>query len=100
MKAAKKSSHFRRFASRLFIFLAAFIFAQLFVHAQSADNEQQHTSIPSPASVLGFAPGDDRKIADWKQITNYFAQLDRASNRVQVQTLGTTTLGKPFFVAL
>jgi hypothetical protein len=55
--------------------------------------------IPSPRSVLGFAPGDDRTIADWKQIFNYFAQLDHASDRVLVQTLGETTLKRPFIVA-
>jgi hypothetical protein len=55
--------------------------------------------IPSPRSLLGFTPGDDRTIADWKQITNYFAQLDRASDRILVQTLGETTLKRPFIVA-
>jgi hypothetical protein len=58
-----------------------------------------HAEIPSPRSLLGFTPGDDRKIADWKQISNYFAQLDHASDRVQVQTLGETTLKRPFIVA-
>jgi hypothetical protein len=55
---------------------------------------------PSPASVLGFKPGDDRTIADWKQIVNYFTRLDRASERVQLRTLGQTTLGRPLVVAL
>ncbi len=54
---------------------------------------------PSPASVLGFKPGDDRTIADWKQIVNYFMRLDRASERVQLRTLGQTTLGRPLVVA-
>lgn len=51
-------------------------------------------SIPSPRAVLGFNPGDDRTIADWKQITDYFARLDKSSDRVQVQAIGTTTLGR------
>src|SRR5690242_2096284 len=89
-----RNSYFRRFVLTLLIFLACFIFAQPRARAQSID-EGQHASTPSPASVLGFTPGDDRQIADWKQITNYFARLDRASDRVRVQTLGTTTLGKP-----
>ncbi|HEY0378554.1 MAG TPA: M14 metallopeptidase family protein [Pyrinomonadaceae bacterium] len=49
--------------------------------------------------MLGFTPGDDRTIADWRQITTYFAQLDRASDRVVVETLGETTLGRPLVVA-
>ncbi|MCA1631764.1 MAG: M14 family metallopeptidase, partial [Acidobacteria bacterium] len=56
-------------------------------------------AVPSPQSVLGFAPGDDRTIADWTQITNYFARLDDASDRVQVKTVGETTLGRPLTVA-
>src|SRR6266496_2521657 len=56
-------------------------------------------SIPSPRSVLGFNPGDDRTIADWKQITDYFMRLDKASDRVQLQTIGTSTLGRTMIVA-
>lgn len=57
-------------------------------------------SVPSPKSVLGFQPTDDRTIADWQQITTYFSKLDAASDRVKVQEIGKTTLGKPLIVAL
>ncbi len=55
--------------------------------------------VPSPQSVLGFRPTDDKTIADWTQITNYFSKLDAASNRVAVKEIGKTTLGKPLIVA-
>src|SRR4030095_3159507 len=51
--------------------------------------------LPAPKSVLGFTPGDDRKIADWSQITDYFSRQDQASNRVTVQTIGQSTLKRP-----
>jgi len=54
---------------------------------------------PSPKSVLGFHPTDDKTIADWSQITNYFQKLDAASDKVKVQEIGKTTLGKPMIVA-
>ncbi len=57
------------------------------------------TAIPSPKSVLGFTPGDDRTIAGWSQITDYFNRLDRASDRITVQTLGQSTLKRPLIVA-
>ncbi|CAN5825053.1 M14 family metallopeptidase [soil metagenome] len=57
-------------------------------------------AISSPRSVLGFTPGDDRTIADWKQITDYFAGLDKASDRVSVQTIGQSTLERPIIAAL
>jgi len=57
------------------------------------------SSLPSAAAVLGFEPGADRHLPSWKQITAYFASLDKASPRVSVKTLGKTTLGRPFIVA-
>ena len=57
-------------------------------------------AIPSPKSVLGFNPGDDRTIADWEQIRNYFSVLDKSSNRVLIQTLGESTLKRPLIVAI
>lgn len=55
--------------------------------------------VPSPKSVLGFTPSDDKTIADWRQITDYFAKLDKASNKVTVKEIGKTTNGKPLIVA-
>ena len=55
--------------------------------------------IPSPKSVLGFQPTDDKTIADWRQITDYFAKLDKQSGKVLVKEIGKTTLGKPLIVA-
>ena len=59
----------------------------------------QSAAIPSPKSVLGFTPGDERSVAGWSQITDYFERLDRASDRVLVQTLGQSTLKRPLIVA-
>jgi hypothetical protein len=67
--------------------------------AQDASVATVETSVPGPRSVLGFAPGADRTIADWRQITDYFALLDQASERVSVETLGQTTLRRPLIVA-
>lgn len=55
--------------------------------------------VPMPAEVLGFTPGDDRKLASWSQVVDYFGRLDRASDRVNFETLGQTTMGKPFIMA-
>ncbi len=55
--------------------------------------------VPSPKSVLGFQPTDDKTIADWSQITNYFARLDAKSDKVLVREIGKTTRGLPLIVA-
>ena len=59
-----------------------------------AQRKPADAAIPSPNTVFGFNPGDDRTIADWNQITDYFARLDKASDRVSVQTIGKSTLGR------
>jgi hypothetical protein len=55
--------------------------------------------LPTPASVLGWEPGTDRKLPEWKQVVDYFQRLDRVSPRITVRTLGKTTLGRPFIAA-
>ena len=55
--------------------------------------------IPAPADVIGFTPGDDRKLASWAQIVDYFKKLDAASDRVMFEEIGKSTLGKPFVYA-
>lgn len=52
--------------------------------------------IPAPKAVLGFEPGDDRKLADWPTLVRYYRALAGASDRVQLRELGKTTLGAPF----
>jgi zinc carboxypeptidase len=53
-------------------------------------------AVPTPESVLGFVPGEDRKLADWSQVLAYLHALGAASGRVRVEEVGKTTLGRPF----
>jgi len=54
------------------------------------------SGVPTPESVLGFRIGTDRRVADWEEITTYLGRLAEASDRMQLDTLGATTLGRPF----
>ena len=54
---------------------------------------------PSPRSVLGFIPAEDKTIADWTQIRDYFRKLDAGSGKVTVKEFGKSTLGRPMIVA-
>src|ERR1051325_8647777 len=65
---------------------------------QSQDSRQK--GVPSPRDVLGFAPGEDRKLAGWSQMVDYFKRLDSASDRVTVHQPGITTERRPFIVAI
>ncbi|HEX8144992.1 MAG TPA: M14 metallopeptidase family protein [Pyrinomonadaceae bacterium] len=97
-----------RFVFAAFIIIAATVLTAAAVaappitqaaSAQSTPARAQVPAVPSPRSVLGFTPGDDRTIADWRQITGYFARLDSASDRVSVQSIGETTLQRSLIVA-
>jgi hypothetical protein len=56
-------------------------------------------TVPAPEDVLGFRPGDDRKLASWAQTVEYFRRLAASSPRVKFEELGKTTLGAPFVLA-
>jgi len=53
-------------------------------------------TIPTPRSILGFEPGDDRKLIEWPVLVRYYEALAKASDRVDYRELGKTTLGAPF----
>ncbi len=82
-------SNFKFQISNFICALFAFLILSISIYAQ----------VPSPKSVLGFQPTDDKTIADWSQITNYFAKLDVKSDKVLVKEIGKTTIGKPLIVA-
>lgn len=52
--------------------------------------------IPTPESVIGYQMGTARKLPDWQEIVDYFEKLAAASDRVEVEELGKTTLGRPY----
>ena len=60
-------------------------------HSTNAKVVQAH--IPAPQEILGFVPGDDRKLASWDQVIKYFDELDKARDRVKFETLGQSTMG-------
>jgi len=57
------------------------------------------SQIPAPKDTLGFTPGDDRKLASWAQVVDYFKKLDAASDRMVFEEIGKTTMGAPFVYA-
>ncbi len=55
-------------------------------------------AVPAPAPVLGFEPGDDRRLAMWDELLAYYRQLAEASERVELRQIGESVLGKPLIV--
>ena len=54
----------------------------------------------APEAFLGFRVGADRKLADYGQIVRYFEALDRGSERVALQKLGRSVLGRDLVLAV
>jgi hypothetical protein len=79
---------------------SAVILALLLIATAAQLCAQKNTRVPSPSEFLGFEVGADRKLADYRQIAAYFKALSAASNRVQIEALGKTTLGEDMFMAV
>jgi hypothetical protein len=62
--------------------------------------EAQETpeAIPAPHEVLGIPVGRDSVLADWEQIGRYFSRLASTSPAVRLDTVGTSTLGRPLLL--
>ena len=54
--------------------------------------------IPSPEEFFGHRMGEDRKLAKWDRLVEYYELIGEASDRVLVENVGTSTLGRPFLV--
>jgi hypothetical protein len=59
----------------------------------------QNKTVPAPEDILGFRPGDDRHLAGWAKVIEYFQKLAAASNRVKFEEIGKSTMGAPFVCA-
>ncbi len=57
-------------------------------------------TVPTPKDVLGFTPGDDYKLADYKDITGYFRKVADASDRVKLIEFGKSSEGRAMYLAV
>src|SRR6266540_2577506 len=91
----------RRFA--LTLLLLSLSIAGAPIHSTRAGAQTRNTTsdnnVPPPETALGFKIGEDRKLAKWDQFLAYFGELAKASDRIKLDTIGKTTLGRPFVVA-
>ena len=52
--------------------------------------------VPSPVSHFGHEMGAHRELANWEELLSYYEKVALGSDRVRVDTLGSSTLGRPF----
>jgi hypothetical protein len=58
------------------------------------------SNLPTPASVLGFEPGADYKLANYEQVTSYFQKIDAASDKMMMVPAGKSSQGRTYYFAL
>jgi hypothetical protein len=57
-------------------------------------------TVPTPESVLGHKPGDDFYLANYDESREYFHRLAATSNRIKLISVGKTTRGLDWEIAL
>src|SRR5437763_124904 len=57
-------------------------------------------TIPTPESVLGHKPGDDFYLATYDESRAYFQRLAATSNRIKLISVGKTTRGLDWEIAI
>ncbi len=55
--------------------------------------------LPTPADVIGFAPGEDYRLAPYAPIARYFEELAASTDRMLLERIGESTRGEPLYLA-
>ena len=58
----------------------------------------QDGSVTKPADFFGFEPGSDRNLFTYEQLIEYMQKLDGESDRIHMEQIGTTPMGRPMFI--
>jgi len=74
------------------LFTLAMIFSMLGMMAQN-------TSFTKPVDFFGFEPGSDRNLFSYEQLIEYLQKLDGESDRIYLEEIGASPMGKPMYIA-
>ncbi|MEI6883995.1 MAG: M14 family zinc carboxypeptidase [Bacteroidota bacterium] len=55
-------------------------------------------NIKTPEEFFGFKPGTDRKLFTYEKLVDYLKLLEQSTDRVKVEQIGKSPLGKPMYV--
>src|SRR2546425_7136213 len=61
---------------------------------------QAQTRITTPREQFGFNIGDDYVLVNYTQYVDYLKKLDRESDRITVEETGTSSEGRPIYLAI
>ena len=72
----------------------------LFCMLSRISASEVQAAVPDPSEFLKMNIGADRVLADYRQMSTYLRALDASSPRVQVESLGRTTLGEDMLMVV
>jgi hypothetical protein len=78
--------------SRRLPMVTAFCALAISLHAQ--------TTVTSPRQQFGFPIGDDYQLVNYTQLVSYWQKLARQSNRLVLDTIGTSAEGRPILMMI
>jgi hypothetical protein len=55
------------------------------------------SQLPSPQEHFGFEPGEDRMLFNYEDLVNYMMRLSDLSNKLHVEQIGESEMGKPIY---
>lgn len=82
------------------IFRLLLVFLLVAAYGVKNNTSRAQNSITSPEQFFGFQMGEDRKIARWDKIVEYFYKLEKESNKLKVINMGPSAEGHPFLVLI
>ncbi len=59
----------------------------------------QNGSFTAPQDFFGFEPGSDRNLFTYEQLITYLQELDEQSDRIRLEEIGTSPMGKTMYIA-
>jgi len=58
----------------------------------------QDAMFTKPADFFGFEPGSDRNLFTYEQLIAYLQKLDGESDRIQMEQIGNSPMGRPMYI--
>jgi hypothetical protein len=59
----------------------------------------QDAALTRPADFFGFEPGSDRNLFSYEQLIEYLQKLDGESDRILLEEIGSSPMGRPMYIA-
>ncbi|MCK5820613.1 MAG: hypothetical protein KAH17_01960 [Bacteroidales bacterium] len=82
------------------VFRLLLVFLLITAYGIKDNTSQAQNTITSPEQFFGFQMGEDRKLARWDKIVEYFYKIEKESNRLKVINMGPSAEGHPFLVLI